>query len=217
LQVLGPPSTAGQVALVVKNYGSLSETGFELSGNWAPGNGLRIMSGIEFAEPRFNSGSYDANDAAACALIPSCASSRLGTFKGLPAVNLQGLAPPYSSDLTFNLTAEYSQPTNFWEGVDWFVRGDYRFESKQYNTVTDFAYYGPRNVFNMHAGLQNGHWTFSGNILNVTNDLTPVTMQFNGSLNTLALGPGGTGGVFWQPTSVLPEGRTFFFKLGYHF
>ena len=217
LQVLGPPSTAGSVALVVKNYGALSETGFELSGNWASGNGLRIMSGIEFAKPRFNSGSYDANDAAACALIPSCASSRLGTFKGLPAVNLQGLAPPYSSDLTFNLTAEYTQPTNFWQGVDWFVRGDYRFESKQYNTVTDFAYYGPRNVFNLHAGIQNGQWTFSGNILNVTNDLTPVTMQFNGSLNTLALGPGGTGGVFWQPTSVLPEGRTFFFKAGYHF
>ena len=35
LQVLGPPSTAGSVALVVKNYGALSETGFELSGNWA--------------------------------------------------------------------------------------------------------------------------------------------------------------------------------------
>ena len=221
LQVLGPPTQPGQVALVVRNFGSLSETGFEMSGNWSVGNGLRLLAGIEYGEPRFNSNSYDASDAAACALIPSCASSRLVSIKtaagSTKAVNLEGLAPPYSSDLTFNITTEYSHPTVFFEGVDYFVRGDYRLETKQFNTVTNFAYYGPRNVLNLHAGLRNSNWTFSGNILNVTNDLTPVTNQFDGSLNTLNIGPGGDAGVFWQPTSVLPEGRTFFFKLAYHY
>jgi iron complex outermembrane receptor protein len=217
LQVIGPPSTAGALGDVVKNYGSLGETGFELSGNYVVGNGLKLLAGFEFGQPRFQSGSYDVTDAGACALIASCAGSRLTTFKGQSAVNLKGLAPPYSSDYTFNVTAEYTRPTGFFENVDWFARGDYRFEAKQYNTVTDFAYYGPRNVLNLHAGLQGGSWTFSGNVLNATNDLTPTTMQFDGSLNTLAIGPGGNGGVFWQPTSVLPEGRTFFFKIGYHF
>ena len=217
LQVIGPPTTAGAIGDVVKNFGSLSETGFELSGNYVSGNGLRVLAGVEFAEPRFDSGSYDVTDAGACALIPSCKSSRLTTFKGQSAVNLQGLAPPFSSDFTFNLTTEYTRPTGFWDGIDWFVRGDYRLETRQYNTVTDFAYFGPRNVLNLHAGLESAKWSFSGNILNVTNDLTPVTNQADGSLNTLALGPGGDGGVFYQPTSVLPEGRTFFFKFTYHF
>ena len=217
LQVIGPPSTPGAIGLVVKNFGSLSETGFDLSGNWVVGNGLRVLAGVEFGQPRFNSDAEDFNDAGACALIPSCAKSRLVTVKGLPAVSLSGLAPPYSSDATFNLTTEYQRPLTVWEGIDWFVRGDYRFESRQYNSVTNFAYYGPRNVLNLHAGLKNGTWTFSGNVLNVTNDLTPVTNQFNGSLNTFDAPPNGDFGVFWQPTSVLPEGRTFFFKLAYHY
>jgi iron complex outermembrane receptor protein len=216
LQVLGPPAN-GSIGLVVGNFGSLSETGFEVSGDYVVGNGLKFSSGIEYGEPRLQSGSYDFNDGAACALVPSCANSRLVVIKGQQAVNLNGLAPPYSSDLTFNLTAEYRRPTYFWENVEWFARGDYRLESKQYNGLTNFAYYGPRNVLGLHAGLDTTNWTFSGNILNVTNDLTPVTMQFNGSLNGFDAPPLGDFGVFWQPTSVLPEGRTFYFKLGYHF
>jgi iron complex outermembrane receptor protein len=216
LQVLGPPSTAGAIALVVKNFGDLSTNGFELQGDYALGNGFRVFAGYSYTRPRFDANSYDFNDAASCVLVPSCANTRLITVKGQQAVNLEGLRPPFSSDQTLTTSIEYRAPTG-WRDVDWFARFDYRLESEQYSTVTNFAYLGPRNVLNVHAGLSNDTWTLTGYVLNLTNDLTPVTQQYNGQLNGFDPPPNGDLGVNWVPVSVLPEGRTFAFRLAYHF
>jgi iron complex outermembrane receptor protein len=213
LQVLGPPTDAGAVALVVKNFGDVSTTGFEISEDLAVGNGLKISSGFAYTDPRFGSGSNDFSDGAS-ALIPSCASSRLITVAGQQAVNLKGLRPPFSSDETFNVTVEYRRPLPVIRDVDYFLRADYRFESGQYSTVTNFASFGSRNVLNLHAGLASKHWTLTGYVLNLTNDQTPVTSQFNASFN--GFDPPGAG-ITWVPVSALPEGRTYAFRLAYHF
>jgi iron complex outermembrane receptor protein len=226
-QVLGPQSSAcptsnaSCVGLVVKNIGSYSVTGVEASEEWVVGNGFKISSGISYNPARFDSGSYDFNNAGPCALVASCAASRLVTVDGVQAENIKGLRPPFESDVTFNVTAEYRRPLGFAIGplqnVDYFLRGDYRFESDQYTNVDDFAYYGPRNVFNIHGGLTNGTWTLTGYVLNLTNDQTPVTEQENGSLNGFDAPPNGTFGVTWVPVAALPQGRTYAFTLAYHY
>ena len=214
LQVLGPPTAAQAIGLVVKNFGDVSTTGFEVSEDLAIGNGLKISSGFAYTDPRFGSGSNDFSDASSCALIPSCASSRLITVDGQKAVNLKGLAPPFSSDETFNVTVEYRRPLPVLRDVDYFLRADYRLNSKQYSTVANFAYFGVQNVLNLHAGLASKHWTLTGYVLNLTNDQTPETSQFNGSLN--GFDPPFFS-VDYVPVSVLPEGRTYAFRLAYHF
>jgi outer membrane receptor protein involved in Fe transport len=201
---------------VVKNLGKLSATGFELQGEYALGYGFKVSGGYSYSDPRFDNNSYDFSDAGSCALIPNCAATRLVTVNGLPAVNLKGLRPPFSSDQTVTLGVEYRQPLGF-RDFDWFTRADYRFETEQYSTVTDFAHLGPRNVLNLHAGITNDTWTLTGFILNVTNDQTPVTSQFNGELNGFDAPPNGDFGVTWVPVSVLPEARTYAFRLAYHF
>lgn len=217
LQVIGPPSTAGAIGLVVKNFGSLSADGFELESEYVDDSGINIGGGLAYTDPRFNAGSNDFSDGAACALIPSCAASRLVTVGGHSAVNLNGLAPPFESDWTFNATFGYHHALSILPGFDWFFRADYRYESKQYNTVDNFAYYGPRNNINLHAGVESENWTFTAYVLNLGNDKTPVTNLFNGTLNGFDAPPVGVYGVNWIPTSELPDGRTYAFRLAYHF
>lgn len=216
LQVLGPPSTANAIGLVVKNFGDVSANGFELETNYDVGNGLTGGVGVGYSDPKFVNGSLDFSDGAACAAIPSCAASRLITRNGVQAVNLHGLKPPYSSDWTANTTAQYRQLIGFQDFYGFF-RVDYRFESKQFNTVTNFASYGPRQILNLHAGVDNKTWKAELFMLNATNNQTPLTQQFNGLLNGFDAPPYGSFGVNWIPTSVLPEGRTYGAHVSYHF
>ena len=231
LQVIGPQPNS--VALVVSNIGALKNNGVEMSATLTPGGGFSLSGGVAYSQPRFkggsldyNSGAFSTNDVGACALIASCASSRLiaATATTPAAVNLKGLRPPFESDLVFNTSAEYRQPLGFVHDVEWFVRADYRYESKQYNEVTNFAYYGPRNIFNVHLGLTGKRWTATAYVLNVLNDKTPVTEQANAVLDSdnSPLFPNrpsnvNGGGVSWIPTSVLPDGRTFAVRLAYNF
>jgi len=216
LQVLGPPSTAGAIGLVVKNFGDLRTSGFELEGRYDVSHGLVLGAGLGYSDPKFENGSLDFNDGAACALIPSCAATRLVTRNGQQAMNLQGLKPPFASDWTFNTDAQYDHQLGF-ANLTGFARVDYRYESKQYNTVTNFAFYGPRELVNLHIGVRRDAWVLTLFVLNATNDLTPITNQANGILNGFDPPPNGVLGVNWVPTSVLPEGRTYGVKVGFRY
>jgi iron complex outermembrane receptor protein len=215
-QQLGPAATPGVVSLVVKNFGDVSASGFELETNYDVGYGVMAGAAVAYSDPKFEKGSVDFNDAASCKAITSCFASRYVTVGGNPGINLQGLRPPYSSDLTFNADLQYTQPLGIAD-LAGFIRADYRFEGKQYNSVANFAYYGPRSVLNLHAGVDNRTWKATLFLLNATNNLTPVTNQFNGLLNGFDPPPTGVLGVTWVPTSVLPEGRTYGVRLSYHF
>jgi iron complex outermembrane receptor protein len=216
LQVIGPPSTPGAIALVVKNFGAVKDPGAEFTATYDFGDGFKVAGGLTYTHPRFDSSSLDFNDGAACALVPSCAASRLVTVAGNQAVRLDGLRPPFESDLVFNISPEYRHLLMH-DDIYWFVRADYRYEDRQYTTVSNFAYYGPRNVFNIHIGIDSPRWSVTGYVLNLLNDQTPVTNQFNGQLNGFDAPPLGTFGVTWIPTSVLPDGRTFAVRFAYHY
>jgi iron complex outermembrane receptor protein len=216
LQVIGPPSTPGAIALVVKNFGALRDPGAEFTGTYDFGDGFKIAGGLTYTHPRFDSSSFDFNDGGACALVPSCAASRLVTIAGNQAIRLSGLRPPFESDLVFNISPEYRHLLMH-DNIYWFARADYRYEDRQYTTVSNFAYYGPRNIFNIHIGVDSPTWSVTGYVLNLLNDHTPVTNQFNGLLNGFDAPPVGVFGVTWIPTSVLPDGRTFAVRVAYHY
>jgi iron complex outermembrane receptor protein len=210
-----PPSTAGAIATVAKNVGSLSGEGVEVKADWVVTDALTLSAGLAANNPRFDSGSYDVSNAGACAVIAAC-ESRLTTYKGAPAVNVKGLAPPNESDFTFNFTAQYKRPLGY-KDFDWFVRGDYRFESKEYQGVENLAWYGPRNVINGHIGVQNKSWTLTAYVLNVLNDKTPIGAVYNAQLNTFDVPPNGFIGVNWNQLADLPDPRTFAVRIAYHY
>ena len=59
LQQLGAPSAigpAGVPILVVKNYGSVTEDGFELQTNYKTDFGLALGGGLAIQDPRFSTG-----------------------------------------------------------------------------------------------------------------------------------------------------------------
>jgi outer membrane receptor protein involved in Fe transport len=214
LQVAGPPQCPGAIATITSNFGTLAANGAELEGTYSD-HGLTIEAGLAYTDPRFSGSSYDFNDAAACGGVPSCV-ARVTTVGGLPAVKLQGLVPPNASRWTFNTSLAYRHDIGF-QGAEGFFRADYRFESKQFNTVTDFAYYGPRNVVNLHAGVTLHNVTVEGIILNATNDRTPVGSVYNAQLNTFDAPPNGYYGINWNALSYLPDGRTYAVKIAYKY
>jgi hypothetical protein len=178
--------------------------------------GLTTSVGFTYTDPRFENGSLDFNDGASCVAVPSCATSKVVTVNGQKALNLSGLIPPFASELAAVGSVQYKQPIGI---ADWaaFGRVDYRHESRQYTSVTDFAYYGPRNVVNLHFGVENPTWSAVAIILNATNNQTPTGFGFNGTLNGFDPPPVGTFGVDWIPTSILPDPRTYALRVSYHY
>ena len=77
---------AGAIALVVKNFGAVKDPGAEFTGTYDFGSGFKVSGGMTYTHPRFDSSSLDFNDGAACALVPSCAASRLVTVAGNKAI-----------------------------------------------------------------------------------------------------------------------------------
>ena len=211
LQVAGPPTCSGAIATITSNFGTLTATGAELDGSFSD-KGFTLYAGVAFTDPKFNSSSYDFNDAATCLQIPSCA-PRVKTIGALQAMSLNGLAPPNSSKFTFNTSLSYRRPFGYYDATCFF-RVDYRYESKEYNSVADFAYYGPRNVVNLHLGVEVHRVTFEGIILNATNDRTPVNSVYNAQLNTL---DAPNYDINWNALSYLPDPRTYALRIAYKY
>lgn len=219
-----PPSTPGAFATVAKNVGSLTADGVEVKADWVVGGGLVLHGGVAYSDPKFDSGSYDVSNLAACnpaspTVIAAC-EGRFGLYnvngKMTDAVRLQGLSPPQSSQLTFNLTAEYRRPTGY-KDFDWFARGDYSYQSKEYQGVENLAWIGARNVFNGHIGVQDHRWSLQFYVLNILNDKTPIGEPYNAQLNTFDGPPNGFFGVLWNQLGDLPDPRTYAVRLDFHY
>jgi outer membrane receptor protein involved in Fe transport len=235
LQQLGAPSAigpAGVPILVVKNYGSVEEDGFELESKYNTDFGLVLGGGLAIQDPRFSNGSFDTSDASACAVITFCASKVVsvkgvngtevivptGTAGSTPAINLKGQHLPFSADFTLNLNAEYRHPvelsyiTKYLPQSEWFARADYRYEGKQYGDVSNFNYVTPKNIVNLHAGIDNDHWSLTLALLNATNDRTPIGGAYGSASNgTLDANLSSTS------FSALPDGRTFSARVAFHY
>ena len=231
LQQLSAPSAVAPnqpPVLVVKNFGTNTEDGIEAEVKYDTGYGLVVGASVAIQDPRFGGQSYDSSDVSSCAVITSC-SSHLTYIKnvngspvvttstdplGVHVINLKGFRLPFASDETFNFNAEYRRPFEMYKFPDghWFARIDYRYESKQYADLPNFSYYDPRNVINLHLGIENARWSVVGAILNATDDKTPIGGGYdsasNGTLDAKATA---------TATSVLPDGRTFQVRFAFHY
>ncbi len=147
---------------------------------------------LGYADSKFASGTvdYTAADAQSCQVIPSCA-SRVFSYTtpagaNSVAMNISGMAPPQSSEVTVNLGGQYTGQIN--EKMSWFGRADYRYESKQYTKFGNanplgINYIGARNLVNLRAGLESGAWKWTVYINNATNNQTPDIGSNNVRLN----------------------------------
>ena len=248
LQQLSAPSVIGAGGFsipVIKNYGQVSEDGFELEAKYNTDFGLVVGGGLAIQNPRFGKNAYDTSDTVStdpgkpdnvnygCAAIPSCASSRLvyilpsggvptivpaGTNGADQAINLKGLHLPFAADFTLNLNAEYRHPVqlsyldSYMPKSEWFARVDYRYEGKEYADIPNFSYVQPKNIVNLHAGIEDYHLSLTFALLNVTNDRTPIGGTYDS-------GADGTDDKAFSATafSALPDGRTFSARFAYHY
>ena len=241
------PNAGGFTLAEIKNYGSVTEDGFELEAKYNTDFGLTLGGGLAIQDPRFGKNSFDTGDTYStgltdtphntnfgCAAIPSCAASRLvylqtsstgaqvvvpaGTAGAIQAINLKGLHLPFAADFTLNLNGEYRHPVT-WSYLDGympkaeaFARVDYRYEGKEYADVPNFAYVSPKNIVNLHAGIENYHWSVTLELLNATNDRTPI----GAGLGSLANATEGAHYIA-TPEAYLPDGRTFSARFAFHY
>jgi len=162
---------------VIQNIGGTSNTGFELSAIANLLEGLNLRAAFAYADPKFKSGTYDSDDAAICALVPTCAPRLLKITTGsgpTSVVNLDGLQEPGSSKETVNLSLDYTHP--LFDDVRGLLHVDYRYTAKQYTQITaaDLSYTAATNHVNLRAGATWKNYTLAANVYNLTNDKTPI-------------------------------------------
>jgi iron complex outermembrane receptor protein len=212
VQEYGPPAHSLIGSYVVTNYGGLHNKGVEASFDYVDDSGFSLGAGMALVDPRFTKSSLDFSDGAYACGLPQVKCELYGTREVIP---VGGNRAPNSSDFTYNMTMGYHHALTLWSGWNWFVRADYRFESKQYSNVSNTSFYGPRNVINFHAGVEDDNWSLTGFVLNLTNDQTPIGNSPNAILNGSP--PYTTFPVKDYPTSYLPEGRTYGLRLEYQY
>jgi outer membrane receptor protein involved in Fe transport len=162
---------------VIQNIGGTTNTGFEFSAVANPIEGLSLRAGFAYADPKFKSGTYDSDDAAICALVPTCAPriTTITTGSGpTSVVNLNGLQEPGSSKETANLSLDYTRAV--FDDVHGFLHIDYRYNAKQYTQITaaDLSYTAATNRVNLRAGANWENYTLALNVFNLTDDRTPI-------------------------------------------
>jgi outer membrane receptor protein involved in Fe transport len=216
-QVTGPPpGSALPGGFITANYGGLSTIGFEASGKLILAPGVDLSAGLAYADPKFKTNAYDFDDVALCqgtgvGLTPAC-STRVVQVGANQAVNLQGLRPPYESNLTFNAALDVRRLLA--SGFTFVGHMDYRYESAEfYQYPVDTGRYGPRNNVNLRVGVERGPYSVLMYIRNLTNDRTPVNVQDAASTNA----PYGNFESGYYPVALLPDKRTFGATIRYAF
>jgi iron complex outermembrane receptor protein len=208
VQISGPSDDPRNVGLVTKNLASTKSTGIDFDFAVVPLRGLTLNGGVGYADPKITSGSYDFSNAANCLTIASCA-PRVTTVQTLQGprqvVDLNGLQSPRASKVTFSAGAQYDGALV--NGLDWFGRVDFRYESKQYTAPIGFNFIGARKVVNLNAGVIGDKFKVTTYVRNLTNDKTPDSATPNGLIN---------GGVTpW--VAYLPAQRTYGVTATYDF
>lgn len=172
LQLLG---FAG-VNSAIRNAGSAKAYGFESSVAAIVADGVTFGIGLAYSNPSFKDGAFvnGGTDVAKCANIPACADRIVVDSNGNTGLNLSGYSLPRQSDWQGTLTVDIVQPLT--EDWDWTLRGNYRYESKQYTVSppTNVAYVGSKHRANLRAGVESDQYSVTAYVDNVFNDDSAV-------------------------------------------
>ncbi|MEO1040410.1 MAG: TonB-dependent receptor [Pseudomonadota bacterium] len=101
-----------------------------------------------------------------------------------PNGQVAGNALPQTPEHMFNASGTFRQPLS--DTVEWFVRGDYAYESKRWVQVHNLAHTGASHNLNLRTGLETDNWTFTIFLNNALDDDTPLVvtrlLDFNRTL-----------------------------------
>ncbi len=182
LQLFGFSATG--LGSVITNGGDADAYGFEASLSTRVTDGVELGAGVAYSKPTFKSGSFLNSSASVgqCRNIPACAGRVVTDSLGRTRLDLNGLSLPRQSEWQFSLVADVVRPLT--ERFDWTLRGNYKYQSKQYTTTppTNIGYVGDRNTLNLRAGIARGEiWSLEAFVDNALDDGTPL--NFGSGLN----------------------------------
>ena len=217
LQINGPSRNPANPSLIVKNLATVKTNGFDISTAFMPLPGFKVTAGVGYADPKMQAGTYQvysptgalSANTLTCQLIPSCATRlvKLATPQtggvapaNFNAVDLSGLQTPQTSKWTFSVGGDANGSLN--GDLGWFAHADYRYESRQYIDVENFAWLPKRIVVNLNAGVTYRNYRFTAYVDNLTDNRTPEGAAYNTRLSDLSS---------TILAGVLPVGRQFGF------
>jgi iron complex outermembrane recepter protein len=163
------------VGSIINNGGDATAKGFEASIAARVATGVTLTAGVAYTDPRFDSGSSTNSTAsiAQCRVIAAC-SGRVRTDGGLLL--------PRQSQWQYTTTADVVRPLT--AGLDWTLRGAYKYQSKQYATTppTNVGWVGDANRLNLRAGIAKADsWSLEAYVDNALDDGT--ALNFGSDLN----------------------------------
>lgn len=174
LQLLGFAS--GGVGSAIRNAGSAKTYGFESSILANIADGVTFGVGLAYSDPTFKDGAFinGGADVAKCTNIPACTDRIVMDANGNTGLNLSGFSLPRQSDWQGTLTVDIVQPLT--DDLNWTLRGNYRYESKQYTVSppTNVAFVGSKHRANLRAGVESDRYSVTAYVDNVFNDVSPV-------------------------------------------
>jgi outer membrane receptor protein involved in Fe transport len=160
-----------------------------------PVDGLTITGGLNYNNPTFDAGSYDAADAYNCLELPACSATEK-TVGGLEEEPVGGNTVPLTSKVTISVDTEYDfLVLNQYPA---YLRGDLSYKSSQYTDPSNLTSIGDQTFLDLFAGISKGPYTLSVYVKNLTDDKAANFFQYDSTLDyfnkvpTVTLAPGRT-------------------------
>jgi iron complex outermembrane receptor protein len=103
--------------------------------------------------------------------------------------NAKGRSLPFAPDQTAGASATWRQPVT--ATLEAFASTNLRYESRKYDSATNYQFIGDLLLWNWRVGVETSHWNVATYFNNVLDDRTP-TATIRGSDFTVAPFPGGS-------------------------
>jgi iron complex outermembrane recepter protein len=178
LQILGLNSDINNPGQVVKNFGNAKNTGFEIQTRTKLSRDIAFNLGFAYNDPRFGSGSVDAQYAGICAAIATCAPKLIdGSRPGTKVINIAGNALPRQSKYQITSSLDIAVPlANVWK-LTGLVK--YAYQSSQYYETANFSSFGPTHNLGLRVGVAKGGLSATAWVENVLNQTEAYSAFYN--------------------------------------
>lgn len=155
-------STVASLYSVVENRGKSEIKGAEIDATWqTPLKGLSLRDGLSY-----NDGKYKTLCSSNFAALLYSNTAPPNNCVPVDGNHLESISKWQNS---FN--ADYETPVS--GGWSFFSRGDWQYQSKQYESELNYAYTPGFHIFNARIGFENERWTFELYGKNLSDNHTP--------------------------------------------
>jgi iron complex outermembrane receptor protein len=181
-----PQNEAGgfgcQTNNIVRNAGESSVRGLELETQWFPTDHQTYTLAYGYTDATLDD--YVDEEFAVLQCPEECFDTLPGVAEITPAAralvdelgNVDGNAAPRAPKHNLAASQLYQAPL-FTSDMEWFVRNDLIYESKNYTTASNLTWAPSQWTWNARLGLESAMWTVSLYVDNVTNEQSPIAIQ----------------------------------------